>query len=89
MTNIFEFEVVINVEGENVTKYYISLTSEEVVECIKHTFYDQQYEIISIEQHIACEGCRHDLLGQDAHDNCPHGCLHDKKQCQICIDYYS
>jgi len=56
MTNIFEFEVVINVEGENVTKYYISLTSEEVVECIKHTFYDQQYEIISIEQHIACEG---------------------------------
>lgn len=32
-----------------------------------------------------CEGCEYGSLGQIAHMDCPHGCLHDRRNCAFCL----
>ena len=31
-----------------------------------------------------CTGCLIGACGQEAHMDCPYGCLHDKKECILC-----
>lgn len=31
-----------------------------------------------------CEGCINNSLGQDAHMDCPTGCLHNPQNCEYC-----
>lgn len=84
MSNIYQFDVVIDLAGKKVYKHYYSSSKEDVIKRIKDMFYGKYYTILSIEQCPACEGCQYDSPGQNAHSNCPYGCLHDKEDCGLC-----
>tara|TARA_R100000750_G_scaffold46586_1_gene31508 strand:- start:296 stop:565 length:270 start_codon:yes stop_codon:yes gene_type:complete len=88
MSDIYQFDVLISLAGKEIYKYYYSTSKEEVENNVKDMMYGKYYTILSIEQYPACEGCRYEAPGQDAHDVCPHGCLHDKDSCYICKNYY-
>lgn len=58
---------------------------ETLSELIEHS----NFKIIKIHKQPDCEGCRLELLGQDAHMMCNTGCLHDVKNCYYCnTDYH-
>lgn len=42
------------------------------------------YDIIGIYKLPSCSACKNGALSQEAHMDCPDGCLHDSNNCEDC-----
>lgn len=62
----------------------ISHTPEENKDWIS-SMMKSTVELLEVKEIEGCMGCCYEKLGQQAHMECPNGCLHDPKTCDLCI----